>query len=338
MRFLEEAARDGRAPKPWISHGLVVAGEDMMSGRFPMKTSAHEPEVAILGLGLMGTAMAMRLLAAGWRVHVWNRTPAKADPLLQRGALWSDHPLASAPRVVVSLYDSKAVSEVMDAMLPDARAGLRIIDTTTGDPGETAALAARLVASGVRYMDAPVSGSSDQTLKGEALVMAGGAEDDFEACSDLWSALGGRAVHCGPVGSASRMKLVTNLVLGLNRAALAEGLAFAESQGVEPAAALAVLRESMAYSRAVDAKGIKMVRRDFTPQARLSQHLKDVRILLGLARDAGQALPLSEVHRALMERGEAMGLGDLDNSAVLEVLRPHGPTPGAAQGQHGGAS
>ena len=303
-----------------------------------MKTSAHEREVAVVGLGLMGTAMALRLLDAGWRVHVWNRTRAKADSLLQRGASWSDHPLASAPRVVVSLYDSKAVSEVMDAMLPDARPGLMVIDTTTGDPGETTALAARLAASGVHYMDAPVSGSSDQTLKGEALVMAGGAMEDFESCSDLWAGLGGRAVHCGPVGSASRMKLVTNLVLGLNRAALAEGLAFAESQGVDPAAALAVLRESMAYSRAVDAKGIKMVRRDFAAQARLSQHLKDVRILLGLARDAGQELPLSEVHRALMERGEAMGLGDLDNSAVLEVLRPHGRSSGTGSVQPGGAS
>ena len=302
-----------------------------------MKTSVHEREVAILGLGLMGTAMALRLLHAGWRVHVWNRTRTKAEPLLQRGATWSGHPLASAPRVVVSLYDSRAVAEVMDAMLPEARPGLLVIDTTTGDPGETSALAARLAASGVRYMDAPVSGSSDQTLKGEALVMAGGVAGDFESCSDLWAALGGRAVHCGAVGSASRMKLVTNLVLGLNRAALAEGLAFAESQGVEPAAALAVLRESMAYSRAVDAKGLKMVRRDFAPQARLSQHLKDVRILLGLAREAGQELPLSEVHRVLMERGEAMGLGDKDNSAVLAVLRPHGTAPGTMQGQHGGA-
>lgn len=303
-----------------------------------MQTSAYEPVVAMVGLGLMGTAMATRLLAAGWRVHVWNRTPSRAAPLLELGATWSDRPLSAAPRVVVSLFDSRAVAEVMDAMLPDASPGLLVIDTTTGDPGETSALAARLSASGLRYMDAPVSGSSAQALRGEALVMAGGSQDDFASCSDLWSALGGRAVHCGPVGSASRMKLVTNLVLGLNRAALAEGLAFAESQGVDPAAALAVLRESMAYSRAVDAKGLKMVRRDFAPQARLSQHLKDVRILLALARGAGQQLPLSEMHQALMERGEAMGLGDLDNSAVLEVLRPHGITAIHGPGQPGGAS
>jgi 3-hydroxyisobutyrate dehydrogenase-like beta-hydroxyacid dehydrogenase len=302
---------------------------------FPrMQARAQPPVVTMLGLGLMGTAMATRLLDAGWRVHVWNRTAIKAQPLVARGATWTDNPLAASDRVVVSLYDSGAVAEVLETMLPGARPGLAVIDTTTGDPWEVEALAARLAGAGVTYLDAPISGSSEQTLRGEALVMVGGLRGDFDRCADLWAALGGRALHCGATGSASRMKLVTNLVLGLNRAALAEGLAFAESQGVEPAAALAVLRESMAYSRAIDAKGDKMVRRDFTPQARLSQHLKDVRILLGLAHAAGQGLPLTDVHRQLMERGEDLGLGQQDNSVVLEVLRPRplkdGPRPGGA--------
>lgn len=302
---------------------------------FPrMQARAQPPVVTVLGLGLMGTAMATRLLDAGWRVHVWNRTATKAQPHVARGATWTDNPLAASDRVVVSLYDSGAVAEVLETMLPGARPGLAVIDTTTGDPGEVEALAARLAGAGVTYLDAPISGSSEQTLRGEALVMVGGPRGDFDRCADLWAALGGRVLHCGATGSASRMKLVTNLVLGLNRAALAEGLAFAESQGVAPAAALAVLRESMAYSRAIDAKGDKMVRRDFTPQARLSQHLKDVRILLGLAHAAGQGLPLTDVHRQLMERGEDLGLGQQDNSVVLEVLRPRplkdGPRPGGA--------
>lgn len=288
----------------------------------------------MVGLGLMGSAMATRLLKAGWRVHVWNRTPGKAQPLVARGATWTDQPLATSSRIVVSLYDSRAVAEVLDAMLPGARPGVTILDTTTGDPGDVEALAARMTGAGMTYLDAPISGSSEQTLRGEALVLVGGPRGDFERCEDVWAALGGRVLHCGPTGSASRMKLVTNLVLGLNRAALAEGLAFAESQGVDPAAALAVLRASMAYSRAIDAKGDKMVRRDFTPQARLSQHLKDVRILLARAHAAGQELPLTDAHRRLMELGEERGLGHEDNSAVLEVLRPrpaHGePTPGGA--------
>ena len=125
------------------------------------------------------------------------------------------------------------------------------------------------------------------------------------------------------------MKLISNLVLGLNRAVLAEGLAFAEAIGVPPAAALEVLTGSNAYSRAMDVKGRKMVERDFTVQAKLSQHLKDVRLMLQAGADAGLPLPLTETHRRLMEQAEAAGLGDLDNCAIIEVLRQAGRKPGA---------
>ena len=112
------------------------------------------------------------------------------------------------------------------------------------------------------------------------------------------------------------MKLVTNLVLGLNRAALAEGLVLAEELGVDGKQAFDVLRRSMAYSRIMDTKGEKMLTRDFTPQARLSQHLKDVRLILASSR---MPLPLSEAHRALLEKAEALGFGDADNSAVISA-------------------
>ena len=112
----------------------------------------------------------------------------------------------------------------------------------------------------------------------------------------------------------------------MNRAALAEGLAFAEAIGVSPAAALEVMAGSMAYSPAMDVKGRKMVERDFAVQARLSQHLKDMRLMLHAAREAGLNLPLSETHRHLMEQAEQAGLGELDNSAIIEILRKPRPT------------
>ncbi len=140
--------------------------------------------------------------------------------------------------------------------------------------------------------------------------------------------MGQKVFHVGPCGSAAKMKLITNLVLGLNRAALAEGLAFAEALGVSPAAALEVMTGSNAYSRAMDVKGRKMVERDFTVQARLSQHLKDVRLMLQAAGEAGMPLPLADTHRRLMEQAEAAGLGDLDNCAIIEVLRKP-TTPGS---------
>ena len=117
------------------------------------------------------------------------------------------------------------------------------------------------------------------------------------------------------------MKLIVNLVLGLNRAALAEGLSFARSVGVSPGRALEILKSGVAYSRVMDTKGIKMLKRDFRPQARLSQHLKDVRLILSLGKRAKAKLPLSALHRKLLEQIEAAGGGDLDNSAIIEAFK-----------------
>ena len=280
----------------------------------------HDP-IGLIGLGLMGTALAERLLEHGYPVVVWNRTRSKADPLIALGARWSDNPLMDCRRVLVSLYDSAAVEAVLMPLLPSAPAGRVILDTTTGDPESTVSLGSKCANRGLQYLDAPVSGSSEQTRRGDVTLFVGGDRATFESCADLWSILGRRVLHVGPCGSAARMKLITNLVLGLNRAALAEGLAFAEALGVDPAAALEALKNSNAQSRAMEVKGEKMVSRDYTPQARLSQHLKDLRLILEAASGAGLTLPLANAHRRLMEHAERLGLGDQDNSAVLEALR-----------------
>ena len=117
------------------------------------------------------------------------------------------------------------------------------------------------------------------------------------------------------------MKLVLNLVLGLNRAVLAEGLAYAAACGLDPAAALDILRAGPAYSRAMDVKGPRMLQGDYTPEARLAQHHKDVGLILASGAEAGASLPLSRVHDELLRAAEQAGLGEADNSAVYEVFR-----------------
>ena len=276
--------------------------------------------VGVIGTGLMGTALAERLLAAGFGVVVYNRTRAKADPLLARGAQWSDNPLGVCHRVVVSLYTTETVEEVLRQLDGGFHEGQILIDTTTGDPEQVAVLGARLSRRGVQYLDAPISGSSEQTRRGEVTTIVGGPREAFEACCDLFDCFSQRTFHVGPCGSGSKMKLVSNLVLGLNRAALAEGLTFAEAIGLESAAALEVLMGTMAYSRTMDTKGQKMIDRDFHTQAKLSQHLKDVRLMLQAAAETGLALPLSETHRRLLEAAEAAGFGDADNSAVIQAF------------------
>jgi len=276
--------------------------------------------VGMIGLGLMGTALTERLLAAGYAVWVHNRSRDKALPLLALGAKWADNPLRHCDRVLISLYTTDTVEEVLVQLADGLRPGQILIDTTTGQPEQTAQLGARLAAQGVDYLDAPLSGSSQQTRRGEATAIVGGPRPVFEACRDLWECCAQKTIYVGPCGSGARMKLVSNLVLGLNRAALAEGLVFAAALGLEPAAALEVLIDSMAYSRIMDTKGRKMVEGDFQTQARLSQHLKDIRLILDAAAAAGQELPLTDVHRRLLERAETAGFGDADNSAIIRAF------------------
>lgn len=277
--------------------------------------------IGVIGLGLMGTAISERLLEFGFPVKLWNRTTNKADSLIERGAVWSDNPIAECDRVIISLYSSDVVSQVVDQMQAGFRTGQMVIDTTTGEPQDCIALGQRLAKFGVSYLDAPISGSSEQTRQGEATVMVGGQSAAYVDCSDLWPVLGKSVFYLGESGSASKMKLVSNLILGLNRAALAEGLTFAKSIGVDPAAALDVLKRSAAYSRVMDIKGQKMLTGDFRPQARLSQHLKDVRLILNAAAEAGLSIPLSTTHRELLERAEAAGCGELDNSSIIKVYQ-----------------
>lgn len=276
--------------------------------------------VGMIGLGLMGTALTERLLEGGYTVWVHNRTREKARPLMALGARWADNPLAVCDRVLISLYTTDTVEEMLDRLADGLRPGQILIDTTTGEPEQTARLGARLAARGVLYLDAPISGSSEQTRRGEVTAIVGGPREAFDACRDLFDRLAAKTIHAGPCGGGAKMKLVSNLVLGLNRAALAEGLVFARAIGLDAEAALDVLRNSMAHSRIMDTKGRKMVEGDFRTQARLSQHLKDIRLILAAAADAGQDLPLSETHRRLLEAAEAAGFGDADNSAVIRAF------------------
>jgi 3-hydroxyisobutyrate dehydrogenase-like beta-hydroxyacid dehydrogenase len=286
--------------------------------------NAEGSPLGLIGVGLVGTAIAERLLGAGWRVIGWDVDSGRCSALEAAGGTVSGgiaEVFAASDRILLSLPTDEVVAAVLRDAEGSLRAGQVIVDTSTGAPESAVEQARRLSRRGVSYLDATVSGSSQQLRDGVAVLLVGAEEAAFRACHDLFASLAPTTFHTGPPGSGARMKLVTNLVLGLNRAVLAEGLAFAEAVGVDPSAALEVLRGSLAYSRAMDAKGRKMIEGDFDPQARLSQHLKDVRLILRAATEVGWGLPLTETHRSLLEQAEAAGWGDLDNSAIIKVLR-----------------
>lgn len=277
--------------------------------------------LGLIGLGLMGQALTSRLLAGNYSVIGHDLSPGRLAEFTALGGHSATSPLEVAQRaqtILLSLPDHHIVAEVIAQMAPALQPGCVIIDTTTGDPQAAAELGDKLAALGVDYLDAEISGSSAQVARGEVLVMAGGTAGAFKQCAKIFASFAQKAVHTGPCGSGTKMKLVTNLVLGLNRAALAEGLAFAGELDLHLSQTLEILRESMAYSRIMDTKGEKMIREDFVPQARLAQHLKDVRLMLTATK---LHLPLSEAHRTVLERAVNLGFGEADNSAIIKAIQ-----------------
>ncbi len=266
--------------------------------------------IGLIGVGLLGSAMADRLTAAGYKVMGYDIVPER-----QRGAKSSQEVADACGTIFLSLPTSSVVRQVIAQIR--LKRGTVVIDTTTGEPGEMAEMGRQLAAQGVEYLDATVLGSSRVVRGGGATVMAGGRKEVFDAAAPLFGTFANHTFYIGTYGAGARMKLVANLALGLHRAVLAEALGFAEACEISPTLALEVLKSGAAYSRAMDDKGEKMLHHDFTPEARLSQHLKDVRLILALAAEKKAKTPLSEVHRRLLEELEAAGYGNVDNSAII---------------------
>ncbi|MDP9900003.1 NAD(P)-dependent oxidoreductase [Variovorax ginsengisoli] len=290
--------------------------------------------VGLIGLGLVGTALAQRLTQAGFEVVGFDMRADARDALHAQGLRVAASPRevgAVCPVVVLAVFDTAGAIEAIEG--PDGLASggaLRaVIDCSTGIPEALEALAQRLGARHIDLVEAPLSGSSRQIAAGDATLLLGGNGDAIEALAPWLSVLSSKRVHVGGAGAGARAKLATNLVLGLNRAALAEGMVFAESMGIAPARFLELVLATPARSDAALAKGAMMVNEDFTPQSRIRQHLKDVDLMLGHGQRTGQRLPLSETHAALMRAAVAAGDGELDNAAILRQLRRERtpPTP-----------
>ena len=251
---------------------------------------------------------------------MWTRAVSSRRPSIARpGPCTSSVPSVGAA-CYVSLHRS-TWDEVLGGDLLRAGTMRAVIDTTTGDPRRATKAAARLAERNVTYSDACVSGSSAEMRAGRAVLLVGGDEAVVESARDVLEALSSVVFHLGGVGAGLAAKLASNLLLGLERLALAEALTFGEKAGIDPVTLLEVLRAGPAYCVPIDTKGPKMVSGDFQPQARLAQHRKDVGLILDLAREQGSSVPLSAVHREILDAAVAQGYGADDNSAVIRVLR-----------------
>jgi len=290
--------------------------------------------VGLIGLGLVGKAMAGRLLASGYRVIGFDTDSqaCSAAGALGVAVARSSVEVARQCRVVLlSLPNSDVVGEVLwDAGLGEAlRTGTLVLDTTTGRPADARENHARLAAQGLRFVDVTLSGSSAEIAAGKATALIGGREADADY-RRIVETFAERLFFLGEPGAGCLAKLVTNHVMGLNRVALAEGLALGARAGMDAAQLLDVLRESAAYSRVIDMKGRRMVEGDFDPASRIAQHAKDVGLILELAEEVGAHAPLERVHSELLTEAIDAGWGDLDNAAIIKAYLERGESPSAS--------
>jgi 3-hydroxyisobutyrate dehydrogenase-like beta-hydroxyacid dehydrogenase len=226
--------------------------------------------------------------------------------------------------IFLAVFDTAQVEQVVEGgLLPAAGpgSGKIILCASTCDPDRIGALARRMAPHGIHLLDAPISGTSEQVRQGRGVALVGGDAGKLDEVAHILDAVFPSYFHMGPAGSAGRTKLAINLILGLNRLALAEGLVFAERLGLEPARFLEVARQAASYSQVMDTKGPKMVRGDFSAEGRARQTLKDVELMLAQARKVGQDLPLARLNAEVLQACVRNGEGDQDNSIVINEIR-----------------
>jgi 3-hydroxyisobutyrate dehydrogenase-like beta-hydroxyacid dehydrogenase len=284
-------------------------------------------QVGVIGIGLLGQAFVHRLRGAGFEVVGFDVDPAKTATLADLGGRTALSVADLARRcdpLVLAVFSTDQVETVVESELLSALgegSGKIVLCASTCDPERIAALGQRVATRGLRLLETPVSGASGQVSRGEGVGLIGGDPHVVAAVEPVLRAMFPTYFHIGEIGDGGRAKLAVNLILGLNRLAVAEGLVFAERLGLDPEAFLKVARSSAAHSQVMDIKGAKMIRGEFAAEGRISQHLKDVHLMLEQAERVKQQLPLLEIHADVLEACVRHGEADLDNSAVIKEIR-----------------
>jgi 2-hydroxy-3-oxopropionate reductase len=282
--------------------------------------------IAFLGLGIMGSPMAVHLAEAGHTVAGYNRTPDKTAPLVAAGGRAATsvadavHGADVVAIMVPNSPDVRAVLTDPGGVLDSAAPGTLVIDFSSIRPDVTVELAGLAREQGLRYLDAPVSGGEAGAKAATLSIMVGGDGADVASARPLLETLGRTVVHVGPSGSGQTVKAANQLVVAGNIALLAEALLFLEAHGVDTTAALEVLGGGLAGSAVLVQKGEKMRTRSFDPGFRIALHHKDLGIVVDAARAAGVVTPVAALVAQLMASAVAAGDGGLDHSALLRTL------------------
>jgi 3-hydroxyisobutyrate dehydrogenase len=288
-----------------------------------MKPTSQLP-VAILGLGIMGSGMARRLLSANFPLAVYNRNREKCLPLANDGAFVAATPAEAASRskIVLSMVADDSASRSVwlgeDGALAGASPDSILIESSTLSVGWIRELAAAVAARSCQFLDAPVTGSKPQAVSGELLFLVGGSAEAIDTARPAFSALGRDVIHLGPIGSGALMKLVNNSLCSVQAASFAEGLALIDAAGLDRAKAMAILAGGAPGSGLVKRVVERVTAGDFNPNFALRWMAKDLAYAIESASGKGVALPIANVALAAFQQAIAEGHGDEDFSAVTK--------------------
>jgi 3-hydroxyisobutyrate dehydrogenase len=282
--------------------------------------------VGFIGLGNMGRPMALNLAKAHVPLVVHDIDPAKVEPLRAKGAAVADSPaaVARAATRTICMVETTAQAEAVIAgeqgILRGAAPGHIVLCMSTIDPVVARRLADTLAARNIAMLDAPVSGGTERAGTGELSIIAGGKAETFEACRDLFLAMGSKLFHVGDLGQGLAMKLVNNMLVQVNTVAVAEALVMGMKAGLDPRMIYEVVRVSTGTSQAFESRVPKMLARDFSPGGTVDISFKDQELETAFAKSLGVPVLLANVTQQVYQMARAAGLGKEDGSAVLKVL------------------
>jgi|SRR5580765_3487627 len=307
---------------------LVPCGVSLVQSSSSPEEIVAQPTVSLIGLGLMGKPMGHNVLKAGFPLVVWNRTPSRADSLVAAGARLAASPkeaAAAADVLITIVSDPPALEQILwggEEKIGGAFASLKrgaiYLDSSTVSPALARKISEAAKATGVRFLDAPVTGGTWGAEKGELLFMVGGNEADLEAARPVISAMGKKIFHLGPNGAGQTIKLAMNLLLALQVDAFAESLALVTGAGLDGKKLIDVMQSSMARSGVLDVKGPAMLKADYTPSFPLRLMHKDLSLALELGNQLGVPLPAAAAARETYNAVKGSSKEDLDYAAVFK--------------------
>ncbi len=284
-------------------------------------------KIGIVGNGLMGSAIAHRLLKRGFEVYLYNRSKERSNALVKEGAIRMEHPMMLGKEcdyVIVSVTDGYAVKQVLfgeNGLIHCNNKQLTVVDTSTVLPEDSIYCANNMKKIGYKVIQAPIMGGPDATLKGDVISIVSGNKKIFEKCRKILNNFSKKIIYVGNAdGAANYMKLALNLNIALIAISLSESIVFVKKSKVDPAIFLGILNSTYFKTGLSEIKGPKMIKNNFEPKFFLKNMLKDIQLLNECAKNSGTSLSFSSLAEQYYRIAVNRGYSELDYTAILKLF------------------